>query len=99
MQSEIVKKRYVYDNLGQLIREDNAAKSKTYVYNYDTSGNIVSKYAYNLTAANVTPSGSATIYNYTFGNAWGNFTCYDSIAPTAASSFEFYSDICMRIKL
>ena len=29
--------RYVYDNLGQLIREDNKPKNQTYVYTYDNS--------------------------------------------------------------
>ena len=35
--------RYVYDDQGQLLREDNTAKSRTYVYTYDNAGNILTK--------------------------------------------------------
>ena len=33
--------RYVYDDIGQLIREDNGLKNYTYVYTYDNAGNII----------------------------------------------------------
>ena len=33
--------RYVYDDLGQLLREDNGLLNKTYVYTYDNAGNII----------------------------------------------------------
>ena len=48
--------RYVYDDMNQLIREDNTALGKTYVYTYDNAGNILTKSTYALTAAGVTPS-------------------------------------------
>ena len=68
-----VQYRYVYDNLSQLIREDNIPKNKTYVYAYDNSGNITSRKTYSLTASGATPSGSYTTDGYTYyGNAWGD---------------------------
>ncbi|MGM9642995.1 MAG: DNRLRE domain-containing protein, partial [Eubacteriales bacterium] len=42
--------RYVYDDLGQLLREDNTVTDRTYVYTYDDAGNITSKKTYALTA-------------------------------------------------
>ena len=80
--------RYVYDDLGQLIREDNSVTNKTYVYAYDNAGNILSKKTYSLTAAGSTPSGSYTTNAYTYGDAtWGDlltkyrgvFITYDAI--------------------
>ena len=32
--------RYVYDDIGQLVREDNTFLNETYVYEYDNAGNI-----------------------------------------------------------
>lgn len=37
------------DDLGQLIREDNRALNKSYVYTYDYAGNITSKKEYAFT--------------------------------------------------
>ncbi len=35
--------RYAYDGLNRLVREDNKKRGKTYVYEYDGNGNILSK--------------------------------------------------------
>ena len=35
--------RYTYDGLNRLIREDNAKFGKTYLFDYDGTGNITSK--------------------------------------------------------
>jgi len=65
--------RYVYDDLGQLLREDNTAQNKTYVYTYDNAGNIRTKSTYALTAAGSTPSTKYSTYNYVYGdNNWGD---------------------------
>ena len=40
--------RYQYDNLNRLIREDNKALGKTYVFVYDNNGNIVKKREFNF---------------------------------------------------
>ena len=59
--------------LGQLLREDNAVKNKTYVYTYDNAGNITSKKTYSLTSASIEPSGTptTTTYGYFTGD-WGD---------------------------
>ena len=67
------KYRYVYDDLGQLVREDNVDKNATFVYNYDTSGNITIVKKYSLTAEGVTPSGSYTQTSYGYSSdGWGD---------------------------
>ena len=42
--------RYSYDQLNQLVREDNAEAGRSYTFSYDNGGNIlaVSEYAYTL---------------------------------------------------
>ena len=65
--------RYVYDDLGQLLREDNSAKSRTYVYSYDHAGNILSKKTYALTAEGETPSTLYSTNTYGYNDAdWGD---------------------------
>ena len=39
--------RYEYDELNQLIREDDVDNNYTYCYTYDLSGNILKKYKFN----------------------------------------------------
>jgi len=65
--------RYVYDNLGQLLREDNEVLNKTYVYTYDKAGNILTKKTYALTAASVTPTSPTSTVNYGYSSGeWGD---------------------------
>ncbi len=66
--------RYVYDDLGQLKREDNTVTGKTYVYEYDDAGNITSKKTYSLTAEGATPTSpiSTITYGYTDSLGWGD---------------------------
>ena len=80
--------RYYYDDLGQLIREDNTTLSKTYVYEYDDAGNILTKKTYSLTAQGVTPSSLISTYTYSYNDSnWkdlltsyrGQTLTYDSI--------------------
>ena len=63
--------RYVYDDLGQLIREDNPYYNKTYVYTYDNNGNRTSKKTYAYTTGTL---GAVTAtQTYTYGDAsWGD---------------------------
>ena len=64
--------RYYYDDLGQLIREDNPFISSTYVYAYDNAGNIVAAIKYGYTAEGVTPTGGTVReYGYSTGE-WGD---------------------------
>ena len=65
--------RYFYDDLGQLVREDNTVDGVTYVYSYDKAGNITSKYIHELTAENGYLTSPISFYSYTYGNSnWGD---------------------------
>ena len=65
--------RYVYDNLSQLIREDNGKLGKTYTYTYDNAGNITSKKTYALTAASATPTNPTATQTYGYTDEdWGD---------------------------
>jgi len=67
----VLKYSYVYDNLNQLTRENNAVANKTYVYTYDDAGNILTKRTYAYTTGTL---GSVQSTNtYTYGNSsWGD---------------------------
>ena len=63
--------RYEYDDLGQLVREDNNDLGKTYVWDYDDAGNILSKKTYAYTTGTLGSAPSTISYGY--GNsAWGD---------------------------
>ena len=65
--------RYAYDDLGQLIREDDVYNGYTWVYEYDNSGNITYKKRYPLCDAGETPTGTAYGYAFTYTNTeWGD---------------------------
>lgn len=49
--------RYYYDNLGQLVREDNEPFGYTYIYEYDKGGNILRREECYIAAENATPVG------------------------------------------
>ena len=77
--SNEIQNKYYYDDLGQLIREDNLAKNATYVYTYDNAGNITSKKTYAFTTGTL---GTATsTVNYTYGNSWGDLLTSYNGAP------------------
>ena len=62
---------YKYDDLGQLLRENNQILGKTYVYTYDKSGNRTSKKIYAYTDGTLGTATSTETYSY--GNAsWGD---------------------------
>ena len=71
--------RYVYDDLGQLIREDNGLRNTTYCYTYDDAGNIIAKTTHPLTAQGVTPTSTQNTDSYTYSSsAWGDLlTSFD----------------------
>ena len=75
--------RYVYDDIGQLIREDNSTLNRTYVYSYDDAGNILSKKTYALTAAGATPATLYSTYSYGYTDSWGDLlTSYRGVSFT-----------------
>ena len=63
--------RYCYDNMGQLIREDNPYSQKTCVYAYDNCGNILSRTEYGYTDAETPAGGTVAVYEYN-NAAWGD---------------------------
>ena len=67
----VLKYSYQYDDLDQLVRENNAVANKTYVYTYDNAGNILTKKTYAYTTGTL---GSVQSTNtYTYGNTeWGD---------------------------
>ncbi len=58
--------RYRYDDLNQLIREDNGLLGKTYVYYYDNSGNRTCRKTFNYTTGDTDPltPESTEFYDY-----------------------------------
>ncbi len=66
---------YTYDDLDQLIREDNQPLGKTYVYTYDNAGNRTSKTVYAYTPKGTSVAGltytSTESYSYA-SSGWGD---------------------------
>ena len=66
---------YAYDDLNQLVRENNVTANKTWVYTYDERGNILSKktYAYTTgTLGTVQDTIPYTYYDQWSSDAWGD---------------------------
>ena len=93
---------YHYDNLGQLVREDNQPLDVSIVYEYDNAGNIVSKktYQYCLPAVSLDEYSdfAEDEYEYESDGAWGdllvsyngNLIDYDNIGnPTQYRGYSF----------
>ena len=58
-------RNYTYDELNQLLREDNASAGKTYTYEYDALGNITQKKVYAYTTGTLPSTAQQTI-TYTY---------------------------------
>ena len=61
--------QFAYDELNQLIRADDLAKSRTEVYTYDNSGNILSTTAYPLTWGSLSGVTATDTTTYTYGDS------------------------------
>lgn len=79
--------KYIYDELGQVIRENNKEQNKTYIYEYDIGGNITNKNVYEYTDKEITNQ-PTEIIEYIYNNAnWkdqltsynGKEIIYDSV--------------------
>ena len=73
--------QYAYDDMGQLIREDNPYLGKTYVYTYDNAGNRTSKTTYAYTTGTLGTATATQTLTYSTG-AWGDQltgTTYDTV--------------------
>ena len=55
---------YAYDNLNQLIRENNASNNKTTAFSYDELGNILSKTEYAYTTGDLGTVNKTILYGY-----------------------------------
>lgn len=82
------KAKYYYDELNQLIREDNAWLGKTIAYTYDNGGNIQLVEEYTLTSGALDGLTATNSYSYLYGDSnWkdkltsynGNTITYDQI--------------------
>ena len=71
---------YEYDESNQLIREDNEPLNKTYVYTYDSAGNITKRQTYAFTTSSTLTSPTSEDV-YTYGdNSWGDLlTSYKGV--------------------
>ena len=74
---------YEYDELGQLIRENNQYLDRTYTYTYDNGGNILTKTEYQFTEDSLEGQTHFTT-TYTYGDAeWKDLlTAYDGYSIT-----------------
>ena len=73
---------YVYDEAGQLVRENNAYTEKSYVYVYDKGGNITQKIEYEYSEGTLVEPLSTV--NYTYDTAWKDkLTAYGDTSITA----------------
>lgn len=70
--------RYNYDELGQVVREDNEVLNKTIVNSYDLGGNILSRSEYALTNGEINGQAVKTIsYAYNDSNWKDKLTSFD----------------------
>ncbi len=94
--TETLRYGYVYDELNQLVRVNDAVAQKTYTYTYDGAGNILAKTTYPYTTGDLgTANGTV---NYTYDSTWkdklvsyGNTTLtYDNIGnPLTIGNKQF----------
>lgn len=95
--TEILRYSYMYDELNQLTRVNDAIAQKTYTYTYDGSGNILTKTTYPYS---INELGTATeTLNYTYNSTWKDKLMsygstnieYDDIGnPTKIGNENFY---------
>jgi RHS repeat-associated protein len=80
--------QYKYDDMGQLIREDNPYLGKSYTYTYDNAGNRTYKKTYAYTTG--TLGTATTIENYIYGaDAWKDQLTQIKKNDTVISTFSF----------
>ncbi|MBR5545123.1 MAG: carbohydrate binding domain-containing protein [Clostridia bacterium] len=78
---------YVYDELNQLVRVNDKVANVTYVYEYDSAGNITKKYEYIYTTDEEITAEPENVILYTYDEVWkdklatydGKEFTYDSI--------------------
>ena len=75
-----LREKYAYDGKNQLIRHDSATQGKSFAYEYDAGGNILSKSEYDYTTGEL--GAALNTVNYTYGDSsWGDLlTAYNGQA-------------------
>ena len=90
---------YEYDDLGQLVRENNPRLGKTYLYFYDNAGNLTERWEVPYTTqavqrpSNTDENTNDRLVVYTYGNStWGDLlTAYDNEAILYdAAGYPYY---------
>ena len=74
--------QYAYDELGQLIREDNKDANKSYTYTYDSRGNILEKKTYAFTPGTLGTVQSTASYGYATDSWKDRLTSYNGSTIT-----------------
>ena len=69
--------QYAYDELGQLIREDNKDANKSYTYTYDSRGNILEKKTYAFTLGTLGTAQKTDSYGYATDSWKDRLTSYN----------------------
>ena len=69
--------QYAYDELGQLIREDNKDANKSYTYTYDSRGNLLSKKTYAFTLGTLGTAQKTDSYGYATDSWKDRLTSYN----------------------
>ena len=69
--------QYAYDELGQLIREDNKDANKSYTYTYDSRGNLLSKKTYAFTLGTLGTAQKTDTYGYATDSWKDRLTSYN----------------------
>lgn len=82
VENHVLKALYTYDELNQLVRENNTWSNKTICYTYDSGGNITTRKEYAYTMGNL--GKLVKQVNYSYANAaWRDqLTSYDGKAIT-----------------
>lgn len=73
-ETETLIKKYTYDGLSRLVREDNGDIGTTYTYSYDNAGNILSTYSYPFTTGDL--SGVTGFHTKSFSYSNGKLVEY-----------------------
>lgn len=75
---EKITNKYYYDEINQLIREDNVKQNKTIVYEYDVGGNLLNKKEYSYTETTLpTTTNNTVLYTYENTNWKDQLTSYN----------------------
>ncbi|MBQ3042420.1 MAG: RHS repeat-associated core domain-containing protein, partial [Clostridia bacterium] len=79
---------FVYDKLNRLVRENNSTLDKTFVWCYDTSGNILSRTEYDYTIGDLTNVAPTATFAYEYESGWK-----DKLTSFAGQPIVYAKDI------